>query len=59
MIGCHGDSNFAVLGYSYSTTYHLNAVRVPQELSAVKKAGESVSVTFRKRDGAIEVVGLN
>jgi len=59
LMGCHGESNFAAVGYSYSTSYHLNAVRVPQELSVVKKTGESVKVTLRKRDGAIEVVGLN
>ena len=58
-MGCHGESSFAAVGYSYSTSYHLNAVRVPQELSVVKKTGESVKVTLRKRDGAIEVVGLN
>ena len=49
LIGCKGESNFLALGYSYSTTYHLNAVRVPKELSADKNAGAFLRVTLRKQ----------
>jgi hypothetical protein len=59
LIGCQGDATFAAHGYSYSTSYHLTAVRVPHELSVAKQAGESVEVTLRKRGEAIELVGLN
>ena len=56
LVGCKGEANFETLGYSYSTTYHLNAVRVPRELAADKEAGTSLRVTLRKQGNAIEVV---
>jgi hypothetical protein len=58
LVGCKGESNFNALGYSYSTTYHLNAVRVPVELSAEKNAGAAVRVTLRKGPNDIDVVKL-
>jgi hypothetical protein len=56
LVGCKGEANFETLGYSYSTTYHLNAVRVPRELAADKAAGTPLRVTLRKLGNAIEVV---
>jgi hypothetical protein len=58
LVGCKGESNFQALGYSYSTTYHLNAVRVPRELSIEKRRGSGLEVTLRKEGAAIEVVEL-
>jgi len=58
LVGCKGEPNIQAFGYSYSTTYHLNAVRVPKELSADKKPGESLRVTLRKQDGVIDVVNV-
>jgi hypothetical protein len=45
-------------GYSYSTTYHLNAVRVPAELSIEKTAGADLTLTLRKNGDAIDLVRL-
>jgi hypothetical protein len=46
-------------GYNWSTTYHLNFVRVPRELSIRKKAGETTIVVLERRaDGAVEVTDL-
>jgi hypothetical protein len=56
LFGCKGESNFLALGYSYSTTYHLNAVRVPQEISADKEAGAALDLTLRKASEMIELV---
>jgi hypothetical protein len=56
LIGCKGERNFQALGYSYSTTYHLNAVRVPKELSADKNGSASLRVTLRKQGSVIDVV---
>jgi len=56
LVGCKGERNFQALGYSYSTTYHLNAVRGPKELSADKNAGGPLRVTLRKEGSAIDVV---
>lgn len=56
LIGCKGERNFQDFGYSYSTTSHLNAVRVPKELSADKKAGSPLRVTLRKQGDVIDVV---
>ena len=58
LIGCKGTPNFLKFGYSYSTTSHLNAVRVPTYLSADKKAGESVQVMLRKQNGVVDVVNI-
>ena len=58
LVGCKGQSNFQALGYSYSTTYHLNAVRVPRELSVEKRRGSGLEVTLRKEGAAIEVAAL-
>jgi hypothetical protein len=58
LIGCKGEPNFQASGYSYSTASHLNAVRVPQELSADKRAGSPLRVTLRKQGGLIDVVAV-
>ena len=58
LIGCKGTANFRRLGYSYSTTYHLNAVRVPRELSADKAVHASLQITLRKEGALIDVVGI-
>jgi hypothetical protein len=58
LVGCKGETNFRALGYSYSTTYHLNAVRVPSELSADKENGASLQVTLRKQGDTIDVVTI-
>ena len=58
LIGCKGEPNFQAVGYSYSTTYHLNAVRVPKALSADKRAGSPLRVTLRKQGDVIDVVGV-
>jgi hypothetical protein len=43
----------------WGTTYHLNYVRVPRELSVTKNAGESVTIVLeRAADGKIDVTGL-
>jgi len=56
LVGCKGERNFLALGYSYSTTYHLNAVRVPAKLSVEKEAGASLRITLRKQPTGIDVV---
>lgn len=58
LVGCKGSENFGRYGYSYGTTYHLNAVRVPVSLSVEKAMGETVRITLRKNGGAIEVVRI-
>lgn len=58
LVGCKGESNFHTLGYSYATTYHLNAVRVPHTLSVEKRGGSALDVTLRKQGAAIEVTAL-
>ena len=58
LVGCKGEANFRALGYSYSTTYHLNAVRVPIEVSADKDAGASLHVTLRKQGDTVDVVAI-
>ena len=58
LIGCKGSRNFRSLGYNFSTTSHLNAVRVPQELTADKPADATLQVTLRKNGTVIEVVGI-
>lgn len=58
LVGCRGESNFQTLGYSYNTTSHLNAVRVPHALSVEKKGGSALEVTLRKHGAAIEVTAL-
>ena len=49
LVGCKGERNFQTLGYSYSTTYHLNAVRVPKELSADKDGVRPCELLFGSR----------
>ena len=58
LVGCKGDSNFREFGYSYSTTYHLNAVRVPVALSADKQAGEALQVTLAKHGTTVDVIAV-
>ncbi len=58
LVGCEGDSNFRAMGYSYGTTYHLNAVRVPHELAAAKEADGTLEVTLRKQGRMIDVVAI-
>lgn len=58
VVGCKGSENSGRHGYSYSTTYHLNAVRVPVALSVEKATGEAVRITLRKNGGAIELVKI-
>jgi hypothetical protein len=58
LIGCKGSRNFRALGYSYSTTTHLNAVRAPQELNADKPADAPLRVTLRKHGTVIEVAAI-
>lgn len=43
---------------SYTTTYHRNAVTVPEKLQVTKKAGESLKVTLKKNGSAIELVRI-
>jgi hypothetical protein len=57
-IGCKGDSHFRELGYSYTTTYHLNAVRVPAALSVDKQVAEALQVTLAKHGAVIDVVSV-
>ncbi len=58
LVGCQGEEGFARQGYSYSTTSHLHAVRVPAELIVEKAAGDAVRITLRKNGGTIDVVRL-
>jgi hypothetical protein len=63
LVGCVGSPNYESFGYSYSTTYHLNTVRVPRELHVEKPSGASVAVVLqymerRKTACVIEVVEL-
>lgn len=58
VVSCKGSESVGRYGYSYSTTYHLNAVRVPVALSIEKAKGEAVRITLRKNGGAIEVVRI-
>jgi hypothetical protein len=57
LIGCIGTSNYKSLGYSYSTTSHLNAVRVPAELRIERPAGAPLTIILRSNGGTIDVVG--
>jgi hypothetical protein len=56
LVGCKGESNFREFGYSYSTTHHLNAVRVPATLSADKQSGDALQVTLAKHGAVVDVV---
>ncbi len=58
LVGCVGSVDFASFGYSYSTTYHLNYVRVPKELRISKPAGAPLAVVLRKTPGTVDVVAL-
>jgi hypothetical protein len=58
LLGFKGEANFRAFGYSYATTYHLNAVRVPIELSADKEKGASLQVTLRKQGDTVDVVAI-
>jgi hypothetical protein len=63
LVGCVGSSNYNTLGYSYSTTYHLNFVRVPRELHAKKSPAAPVIVVLesaqdRSAGCVVEVVDL-
>jgi hypothetical protein len=58
LVGCKGEANFRSFGYSYSTTHHLNAVRVPEELSADKEFGAPLRVTLRKQGATIDLVAI-
>lgn len=44
-----------VKGRYYGTTYHLNYVRVPKDISVTKAAGEPVYLLLRKVGDVIEV----
>lgn len=47
-------------GYNWSTTSHLNYVRVPRELRIRKEAGEATVITLeRSVDGAVEVKAMH
>ena len=58
MVGCKGESNFREFGYGYSTTYHLNAVRVPAPLTVDKQAGDALPVTLAKHGTFVDVVAV-
>ena len=58
LVGCKGESNFREFGYSYSTTHHLNAVRVPATLSADKQPGDALQVTLAKHGAVVDVVAV-
>ena len=58
LVGCNGESRFREFGYSYATTSHLNAVRVPVALRAEKQAGEALQVTVAKHGAAVDVVAV-
>jgi hypothetical protein len=58
LVGCKGESNFREFGYSYSTTYHLNAVRVPVALRADKQAGEALQVTLAKHGTMADLIAV-
>ena len=58
LVGCIGEKSFQTWGYSYSTSYHLNALSVPSELTARKEMGASLQVTLQKIGNLIEVIGL-
>ena len=57
-IGCVGSSNYRNLGYSYSTTYHLNFVRVPGELRSLKPSNQELTLTLRRDGEFIDVVAV-
>lgn len=59
LVGDLDSHDYQNRGYNWSTSSHLEHVRVPQELRIQKKAGEStVIVLERSADGAIDVTGL-
>jgi hypothetical protein len=58
LVRCGVDPTFKESDHHFSTTYHLNAVRVPVELVVEKPAGAELKVTLRKNGEAIELVGL-
>jgi hypothetical protein len=58
LVGCKDEANFRELGYTYSTTYHLNAARVPVAVRADKQPGEALQVTLAKRRTTVDVVGV-
>lgn len=59
LVGDLDSHNYQNWGYNWSTTSHLNYVRVPRELRIRKNAGEVTVVVLELRsDGAVEVTDL-
>ena len=59
LVGDLDSSGYRKWGYNWSTTYHLNFVRVPRELRIRKNAGEAVVVVLERRaDGTVDVTDL-
>jgi hypothetical protein len=58
VIGCKEDAQFHTLGFSYTTTYHLNAVRVPMQISVEKPADAPLRVLLHKYENGIEIIGV-
>jgi hypothetical protein len=54
-----GSQNFKNLGYNWATTYHLNFVQVPREMSVRKKAGEAAVLVLHKKGDLIEIESLH
>jgi hypothetical protein len=57
-IACDGDEGVARYGYSYTTTSHLNVVRVPEPLSVRKESGEVVRFRLVDRGDHADVIGV-
>lgn len=59
LVGDLDSPNYQKWGYNWSTTSHLNHVRVPNELRIQKNAGDSLVVVLeRRKDGLIDVTKL-
>ena len=58
LIYCGKAPKSALDAYSFTTTVHLNAVRVPVALSVEKAPGAQLKVTLRKQGDTIELVRI-
>jgi hypothetical protein len=58
LVGDLNSRNYGLWGYNWSTSYHLNFVRVPRTLRIRKSAGAPLGVQLRKNGPHIEVISL-
>ena len=59
LVGNLESHNFGNWGYNWSTTYHLNFVRVPKRLIIRKAKAEPTILLLQKAGGPIDVVSIH